>query len=262
MRRFLATLLLIFSATTLAAQSTRCEAPWPLGDKPWIDPQDESFDGGFDAPWTVASGNLGTVDRFLTTATPTAVYDFSTIQGVMLVQHGPYAYNHATPTQVLLYQAFELGDGQSWTLAVAAAHGGNENGYNVGAWLSNSTTSPINYPALTPYVGIQVDAEFAQGPRLVATANNTHLAGQQPNQTSNTEEIVLLRITRRGLTYTMDWSNNWGLTWSFLGRQTQTAPMQNLWTAIQSWKPQSAIFNLPIHAILWGCLGGDGYNPW
>jgi hypothetical protein len=246
----------------LVAQTTRCEAPWPLGDKPTIDPQDESFDGGFDAAWTVVSGVPGTVDRHRPTSSPVEVYDFVTIPGAMMVQSGPYPYNHASVKQVLMYQDFELGDRQSWTIALAASHGAYENGVNIGTWINDSTTSPINYPALTPYVGVQIDAEFAQGPRLVATANNAHLTGEQPNQTSNTEEIVLLRITRQGLVYSMDWSNNWGLTWSHVGKHTQSAARTKLWFASQNFKIQNATFPIPVHAVLWGCLGGDGYNPW
>lgn len=260
MRKFLAVLILL--AAPLSAQTTRCEAPWPLGDKPTIDAQDESFNGGFDAAWNVASGVPGTVDRNRPTSSPVAVYDFATVPGAMMVQSGPYKYDNPASTQVLMYQDYELGDGESWTIALAISQGAYENGVNIGTWLSNSTTSPLNAPALTPYVGVQFDAEKPHLPRLVATGNNIHLPGEQPNQTGNTESFVLLRITREDLTYRMDWSNNWGFTWSSLGKITQAAPLTKLWFASQSFANQNAIFPIPVHGILWGCLGGNGYNPW
>lgn len=265
MKRFallLALLLaMLLSTAPMLAQEGVCEAPWPLGDKPTLDAEDCGFNGTL-CNFNVVSGVAGAIDLLRPTSSPTAIYDLTERPGVLYVQSGPNKYNAAAPNQVLMYQDFTLGDGESYVIALAAAFGGYENAYNIGLWLSDSTTSPINAPALTPYVGLQYDAEFAQGPRIVATANNTHLTGEQPNQTSNTEEVVLLRIIRSGLTYSMVWSNNWGLTWSHVGKHTQTAARTKQWFASQSFANQSSAFFIPIHGVLWACKGGAGFQPW
>jgi len=242
--------------------SGHCGAGWPLGPKPTVDAGDDDFDGAFTAPWVVTEGDAGTVDLLRRTSQPIEVYDLTTLPGVMLLQSGPNRHSAASPNQVTMYQDLTLADGQSVTWAIAASAGALENGTNFGVWLSNSTTSPYAAPTYSPYVSIQIDAETRQMYRMNSTANNAHLSQTQPDQTSNTEEIVLQRIVRQGLTYTLFWSNNWGLTWSNIGTVTEPVELTKLWIASQSFAYQSSLFTIPVHTILWICLGGNDYNPW
>lgn len=261
----LATLLFsMLIAGNVSAQdlSGHCGAGWPLGPKPTVDAQDDDFDGVLSTAWVVTEGAAGTVDLLRTTASPTEVYDLTTMPGVLLLQSGPNKYNNASPDQVTMYQEFTLGDHQSVVYAVAVGAGARENGYNIGIWLSNSTTSPYAAPLYTPYVNVQVDAEFTQGYRMNSTANNLHLPQTGKDQSSNPAAVVLQKIVRSGLTYSMYWSNNWGLTWSHFGTKTQTSPLTKMWIASQNFAQQDAIFNIPVHAILWICIGTDNYNPW
>lgn len=225
------------------------EPYWPffLAVPDFANGADMDWRGAADlGPYTAVAGSEATV---VLDETTNAIARYERTPSGLLIQTGE--------GDVVQFRAdYTLPDEQSMVIALSGAP-------NITAGDNHSLAMRLNDNDAGSTSGNYIAAMIEQDTSEYRVQGNSSIdsAGIELNPELPTPLVVLLRISRSGLTYRSWVSLNLGMTWNAIDSDTFGAALTNVWIAVTGSNSQGFI---PTARIVFICEGhgDDGYDPW
>lgn len=226
-------------------------------------PDDNFLLTTLDAKWTVVSGSSGTVNPFLASTSQQAIYDLTSVPGMLALQP------HYTSTQqsVYLRQDYTLATSSSIVMKLFTAGQVSSNTageITVGLYLNASNTSPTTGGYCFITFQVNTDGWELRGKYLPNGGGGAEEStwGDVGNEWAFNGAPLYFRITRiSSSVYVLQVSLN-GLNWTSMRKFTSDITFDNVWISAVSTAAVPSAQVAPVQLIDYVRLGNMSMIPW